>query len=549
MALSLPCPRGTPPTVIARCERHRVTRLPHGAAGCASVRTVIAERLSWPLIGRDEELAFARRRLAARPAGGLVVAGEPGVGKTRLASEIAGAAADDGRRVRWVRATRSASSIPLGAFAALLPPPDQAAGLAELLARARHALLCDGRPIVLCIDDAQLLDDASATLAHQLVAAGDAFVVATIRAGERAPDAVQALWKDELCALVELEALGRDTLALLVAEALGGPLDGRGLNVLAELTRGNPLFVRELVHHGVEHGVLTQDGGIWRWRGEPALGLRLTELVATRLADLPQPAHDVLELVAVGAPLEVGLLDDDEIRALEILEPRGLVERVATQWRRYVDVAHPVHGEVIRARLGRTRLERIQLRLADAVAGRGARRRLDVLRVAGWRLECGVAVDGDTFVRAAEQALALLDWPLAERFAGAATRAGGGFGARVALARALAGSGRAVDAEALLGTLEREAADDAARRASRSPARATCSGAWIAPARPTRSCATPKPRSPTPACATSSSCCEPGSSARSAIRRRRSAPRSRSCDRAPRASRPDCARPSRWPRR
>src|SRR5436190_265448 len=173
------------------------------------------ERPRWPLIGRDDELASARRHLAQREAGGLIVAGEPGVGKTRLASEIAASASD--RDVRWVRATRSAASIPLGAFAALLPAPDGATGLAELLARARHAPRTshDGRPIVLCIDDAHLLDDVSATLAHQLVAAGDALVVATIRDGERAPDAVHALWKDELCALIRLHPLERGALQRL----------------------------------------------------------------------------------------------------------------------------------------------------------------------------------------------------------------------------------------------------------------------------------------------------------------------------------------------
>jgi DNA-binding CsgD family transcriptional regulator len=428
-------------------------------------KTGIVQRLSWPLIGRDEELASASGWLATRAAGGVVVSGEPGVGKTRLASEIAEVATSSGYVVRWVRATGSAASIPLGAFAALLPPLGGAVtGTAELLARARHAVVAGGggSPMLLCVDDAHLLDDASAALVHQLVVADDLFVVITIRRGEHAPDAVQALWKDELCGLVELRELSRHDVERLLGQVLGAAVDGRSVNLLWEMTRGNALFLRELILYGVERDVLVEGGGIWRWRGDVAVGMRLTELVATRLTGLPPAALGVLELVAVGAPLEVGLLHGAETPPLDVLERWGLIERLNDRRRRYVDVAHPLHGEVIRARLTRTRLEAIEQRLADAVQVQGARRRPDVLRVATWRLQCGGDGDGGLFVRAAEQALARLDWALAERLALAALQAGG-FRARLALARACAGAGRAVEAEELLRTLEAEASVDGER--------------------------------------------------------------------------------------
>ena len=442
-----------------------------GARVCESVAAVIvtapaAQRLTWPLHGRDAELAFGLERLSDQAAGGIVVAGEPGVGKTRLASEIASAAGARGCAVRRVRATRSAASIPLGAFAALLPPLQGApAEPAELLARARHAVVAaaGGARMVLCVDDAHLLDDASAALVHQLAAAGDAFVVLTVRAGEPAPDAVQSLWKDELCDLVQLGALPRDAAQRLLEQALGAALDGRSFEALWDRTRGNALFLRELVLYGAEQEALVQDGGIWRWRGDVAVGLRLGALVASRLEGLAPAELRVLELVAVGAPLEAGILDAGETAALETLERRGLVEHAAEGRRRHLDLAHPLHGEVIRAGLSRTRLERIRARLADAVEACGARRRADVLRVATWRLESGDAGSESLFARAAEQALAAFDMGLAERFARAAVQAGGGFHARLALARALAGSGRVAEAEPLLAELEREAGGDIER--------------------------------------------------------------------------------------
>ena len=58
------------------------------------------------------------------------------------------------------------------------------------------------------VDDAQLLDPASAALVLHLVTSGTAFVVATVRTGERPPDAVVSLWKDTGAQRLELGELG-----------------------------------------------------------------------------------------------------------------------------------------------------------------------------------------------------------------------------------------------------------------------------------------------------------------------------------------------------
>jgi DNA-binding CsgD family transcriptional regulator len=422
--------------------------------------------MRWPFTGRDVELRLIGESLSDASTGGVVIAGPAGVGKTRLAAEAAELAGARGCAVEWVRASRSARSIPLGAFAALLPATDRRLpeGV-ELLARARHALAerAAGRRFVLCVDDGQLLDDASAALVHQLVAAGEAFAVVSLRRYEPGPDALRALWKDELCVLLELTELSRGEVEALLDAALGGPVDGGSGNALWELTRGNALFLRELVRHGIDRGLLAQDGGLWRWRGEIEAGTRLAELVDVRIDDVGATGRRVLELVAVGAPLEVGLLEPGELAALEELERSELVQRRRDGRRRFVDVAHPLHGEAVRAQLTPTRLEAIYTRLADAVEARGGRRSGDLLRIAVWRLEAGVTGDAELFARAADRALAAPDVVLAERLARAAVQAGGDFGARLALGRALAGSGRGPDAQRLFADLAEQAGDDRER--------------------------------------------------------------------------------------
>ncbi len=416
--------------------------------------------MRWPFAGREAELRFAGEALADGAAGGIVIAGPAGVGKTRLADEIARLAAGGGCAVTWARATRSAASIPLGAFAALLPAADLAG--VELLTRARQALAerAAGRRLVLCVDDGQLLDAASAALVHQLVAAGEAFATVTVRRGEPLPDALRALWKDELCVLLELGPLTRAEVGRLLAAGLAGPVDGRSAAMLWELTRGNALYLRELARHGVDRGLLSEDGGVWRWRGKVEAGTRLTELVDLRIDGIGPDARRALELLAIGGPLEQALVAP---AASEALERSELVERRTDGRRRLVDVNHPLHREAVRAQLTPTRADAIHAQLADAVEAYGARRGGDLLRIAVWRLESGATGDGALHTRAAEQALAANDATLAERLARAAVQAGAGFPAELALGRALAAAGRGLEADRLLAGLAARAGDDRER--------------------------------------------------------------------------------------
>ena len=121
----------------------------------------------WPLVGRDPELELGAELLTRRAPTGVLLAGAAGVGKTRLAQEITTSPAAATSTVLWVRASASAASIPLGAFAPLLDHEPDRTG-PQLLTGARAALVAaaGGGPLLLVVDDAHLLDDASAALVH-----------------------------------------------------------------------------------------------------------------------------------------------------------------------------------------------------------------------------------------------------------------------------------------------------------------------------------------------------------------------------------------------
>ena len=129
--------------------------------------------------------------------------------------------------------------------------------------RARSA---DG-PVVLGVDDAHLLDGASAALVGYLAVSGSCFLVVTVRSREPVPDAIVNLSKDGPLERVELQALSERDVAELLDAVLGGLVDGATQHRLWQASRGNPLYLRELVTGGTETGTLSATHGVWRWHG------------------------------------------------------------------------------------------------------------------------------------------------------------------------------------------------------------------------------------------------------------------------------------------
>jgi predicted ATPase len=203
---------------------------------------------TWPLTGRDEELSILVSLLDGHDEdAGVVIAGRAGVGKTRLAREAVATAAQLGWAVRWVVGTAAAQSIPLGAFAELATALD---GDPLQIVRSMIATLtasADGQPVLVAVDDAHLLDDLSAFVLYQLILRRAATVIATLRSGERAPDAVTALWKDAHLRRLDLQPLSRPQSDALLEGVLSGPVDTSCADRMWRLTLGNALFLRQVV--------------------------------------------------------------------------------------------------------------------------------------------------------------------------------------------------------------------------------------------------------------------------------------------------------------
>ncbi len=422
---------------------------------------------TWPLVGRVSELTQVTAAMNGE-AGGVLFAGPPGVGKTRLAAECLGFAAERGYRTAHVRANRSSATIPYGAFAPLLPPATtrDAESRGDLLRYFAEAVLDgpDDSPLLLVVDDAQDLDEASAALLLHLVLQGGVFPVVTLRTGEAVPESVVMLWKDELLARIDVSPLSVQDIAMLAADVLGGPVEGGTVHALWTRSEGNVLFLRELIISAVASGALADSVGIWRLQGSLAASPRLTELVRMRLGALDDDERHTLEVVSVGEPVPLTTLEelaDDE--RIERLEARALVDVETEGAARQVRMAHPLYGEALLSDLPSRRRERICRMLADAVEKSGELSAEEALRVAVWRLESGDSGHTELLMRAAHQAAFAFDFRLARRLARAAWDAGAGQDAGGLLGAMLDTLGEHEEAEDVLRAVEAEARTDEER--------------------------------------------------------------------------------------
>jgi DNA-binding CsgD family transcriptional regulator len=417
----------------------------------------------WPLVGRTGELEEVRRLLgAADGPRGVALFGEAGVGKSRLVAEALDASRGSGMRVEWVRATEAARGIPLGSFAYLLGAAGDDAHHRDDLLHLSLARLREGAgdaPFLLAVDDAHLLGEMSVALLHLVLTTPSPIrVLLSVRTGEPLPQGMVALWKDEMLARMDVGPLSREATEELVLTVLGPAVPASVLDRIWELSRGNALFVRELVTTAVERRARGADGRVdLTAEGTQA---RLRDLVEEHLRLLEPRWRTALEIVAVGEQVPLAatekLIDPADVEALE---ERGLVEVTGSGGAETVQMAHPLHGEVMAAGLPRLRRRTI---LRDLVTAVGDGEGIDRLRLATWRLESGDPGEPEQLLGLAREALARLDHRLAERLALAAG-GGGRADAGLVLGEALAGQGRIEESEAVLAALHPAEAEQVAR--------------------------------------------------------------------------------------
>ncbi len=377
-----------------------------------------------PLVGRSAELNQVERAIRDDSTVGIVLAGPAGVGKTRLANESLSVAERHGVVTERVHATRAAASVRFGALAPLLAdaPTRQVAGpdLFSALTETIHRR-AGNRPFLLCVDDAHRLGEPSAALIHQASTSGAALVVMTIRTGERHPDAISALWNDDRTITIDVRPLDRVETAALVSGLLDGPVDETVKREIWEHSAGNPLFTRELVAGSVEAGALRQRDGRWHLVQPLRPSARLDDLIGERLDGLDPRHLETLDVIAIGDPLELDALSEsNDADSIDVLDRSGLITVDSSASPFTIRPAHPLIGDVVRARMSPLRRMKVSRELYEGARGRAGVMNRDPVRVALWALDAGGTDDQNLLLLAARRARESHEYEVAARLARAA---------------------------------------------------------------------------------------------------------------------------------
>ncbi|MFG2038052.1 ATP-binding protein [Dactylosporangium sp. NPDC048998] len=291
------------------------------------------------LVGRGaEERRIAERvELAAGGAGGvLLVAGEAGLGKTRLAERAAELAAGRGLAVAWSRCVEASATPAFWPWAQVLRAlPDSGDGrrLLDVLAgrgesswragdpdTARfhlHETVADtlrlhasARPLLIVIDDLHAADASSLQLLAHLAPAlhrQPILTLATLR--PEAADADPAL-RETLALLANERGAERLRLAALteddIAEFTNRP---RAVaHALAERTGGNPFYLKELLR--LLESEYPDGWGDAQAVAETGVPESVRDVITRRLSRLPERTRRLLETAAViGRDVDLLLLE------------------------------------------------------------------------------------------------------------------------------------------------------------------------------------------------------------------------------------------------
>jgi DNA-binding SARP family transcriptional activator/tetratricopeptide (TPR) repeat protein len=388
-----------------RLTRTEGLSAPRTASGAEKL---VGRRAEWSaMLDVWDAVAAGRARL-------LILSGEAGVGKTRLAEELLHWAELQGYATARARCYAAEGELPYGPIVSWLRAPVLTRKLAQLepvwaaevsrLApeiRAQRADLpqlepvdepcarqrlfealaratdTGGQMLVLLLDDAQWCDRSTLAWLHYRLRRGPAdrlLVVATLRREDLDGDGVVAASLQALAALdrvseIALRPLDEAETAQLAAEVAGAPLTTDEAARLYRETEGNPLFVVKLAQPADR----TRQAEAWLTeRPGPHLPPGIVGVISARLAGLSPQARQLAELAAtIGREFNWATLahaahdvdEDTMVQALDELWRRRIVREHAVE---LYDFSHNKLREVLYQQLSGARRRLLHRRVAAA---------------------------------------------------------------------------------------------------------------------------------------------------------------------------------------
>jgi tetratricopeptide (TPR) repeat protein len=415
-------------------ERWRLFEVSRGKDASLQRRGVMPSALT-PMVGRESERANLRRAVdeALAGRGGLaLVAGEAGVGKSRLVGEIGGEAEARGMRVltghcvemesappylpyvEMIEQAISSPRSPLALREALGDVAPEIARIAPALRRlypdiappvelppelARRYLWNSFRefvargaqtqPLLLVLEDLHWADDSTLLLTEYLAPLLPEIpvrIIGTYRDDEVDTShplsrVISQLGRRRLIERISLRRLSFGGVRAMVEALAGQPPPEELVRVIDSETEGNPFFVEELYLHLAESGVLLDEGGRVRADlkvDEASVPDSIRLVVGERLSRLSGPTREALVAAAVAGRVfppdfvgELAGVDTDAlVDAFEEAEAARLIAPVKGDGN--LAFSHELIRQTLLADLSTLKRERLHLRAANAIERRYA---------------------------------------------------------------------------------------------------------------------------------------------------------------------------------
>lgn len=362
-----------------------------------------------PLVGRQSELETLQAWLRSawhRRGQVLLLAGDSGLGKTRLALELLRAAAAVGMITlqstayeqegqlpyqpfieafdRYlVEHQRPLDENPITHFKHLGSSDPQQEHWALFKASATFLIgLTTHSPVVLLVDDLHATDETSLQLFHYLARqtrVAPVILLATYRTDLATPAVtpfstlLNTLYREHLGETLHLTPLPERAVASIVAHILGNEPSPALLQAVSAIAEGNPFFVQEIARMVLKSDQVEERDGHWHLRTGMQLRVPtgLGDLLRARVLRLGPPVESTLKAAAVvGREFRFEVLhrmtmlsDGELLDALDVALVGHLLEETTEGYRFH----HPLIRHVLYDALSRARRAQLHARAAEAI--------------------------------------------------------------------------------------------------------------------------------------------------------------------------------------